>query len=115
MTEQTAQTNGNLDQIEASLMNVAREMNSKLPPRNHNEGSPRFVALADKLYDAAIEAARQQVTRAENLLREVELEAEQVRDKAKARWEQIQTLERDLEDMSSEMLQSFSRYNGGKK
>lgn len=82
-------------------------------PRHHNEGVPRFVELADKLYDAAIEAAKRQVNRAESLLHEIELEAEQVRGKAKQRWLEIQELERNLEDMSAEMLQTFGR-NGGK-
>jgi predicted ATPase len=83
-------------------------------PRHHNEGVPRFVELTDKLYDAAIEAARRQVTRAEGLLHQIEAEAEETRSKAKNRWIEIQELERNLEDMSAELLQSFARYNGVK-
>jgi dsDNA-specific endonuclease/ATPase MutS2 len=108
--------------IEAALKGVTRDLNSRQqapqstsPPRHHNEGAPRFIDLTNKLYDAAIEAGRRQVMRAESLLREIEAEAEAQRAQAKTRWEQLQRLERDLEDMSSELLQSFQRYNGDKK
>jgi hypothetical protein len=108
------------NRIEAVLKGVARDLNSKAPtrpepPRNplhHNQGVPRFVELTDKLYDAAIEAGKRQVTRAENLLKQIEAEAEEARARAKARWDDLQKLERDLEDMSSDLLQSFQRYNG---
>ena len=104
------------EQLETALRGANKEINAAYaPPRHHNEGAPRFVALADKLYEAAIEAARHQVSRAENLLAEVEREAEMIRGKAKIKWDEVQTLERDLEDMSSELLQSFARYNGAVK
>jgi len=116
MDEQKQATDTN--RIEAALKGVARDLNSKPPTRpapparHHNEGPPRFVELTDKLFDAAIEAGKQQVTRAQNLLKQIEGEAEEARARAKARWDDLQKLERDLEDMSSELLQSFSRYNG---
>src|SRR5262245_42947546 len=106
------------NRIEAALKGVARDLNSKPPqtrpavPLHHNQGVPRFVELTDKLYDAAIEAGKRQVQLAENLLKQIEHEAEQARTNAKERWDQLQQLERNLEDMSSELLQSFARYNG---
>jgi signal transduction histidine kinase len=110
-----ADTAHDISRVEAALKGVARDLNARppnKPPLHHNQGVPRFVELTDKLYDAAIEAARRQVTRAEGLLHQIEAEAEEQRAKAKARWEELQKLERDLEDMSSELLQSFQRYNG---
>lgn len=104
-----------ISRVEAALKGVTRDLNARAPakpPLHHNQGVPRFVELTDKLYDAAVEAARRQVVRAENLLHEIEAEAEAQRAKAKARWDDLQKLERDLEDMSSELLQSFARYNG---
>lgn len=83
--------------------------------RGRNEPMPRFVELADKLFDAAIEAAKHQVVRAQNLLQQIEAEAATTRAKARQRWEDLQSLERDLEDMSSELLQTFNRHNGAKK
>jgi hypothetical protein len=112
--QQTPETS----RVEAALKGITRELNSKgvrpapLAVRSHNEGVPRFVELTDKLFDAAIEAAQRQVTRAQNLLKQIESEAEEARNKAKTRWEELQQLERDLEDMSSEMLQSFNRHKG---
>ncbi len=109
-----ADTAHDISRVEAALKGVTRDLNSKAPkpPLHHNQGVPRFVELTDKLYDAAVEAARRQVVRAENLLKEIEAEAEAQRARAKARWDDLQKLERDLEDMSSELLQSFARYNG---
>lgn len=106
--------------LAAQLKGVTREINEAtksrmLAPRYHNEGVPRFVELTDKLYDAAIEAGKRQVVRAENLLKQIEGEAEEARARAKARWDELQQLERNLEDMSSELLQSFARYNGSNK
>jgi hypothetical protein len=83
--------------------------------RGRNEPPPHFVELADKLYDAALEAAKRQVIRAEALVRKIEIEAEQARTKAKQLHDECQRMERDLEDLSSDMLQCFGRYNGGGK
>lgn len=106
------------EQLANQLNSVTKDINNATPraqhPRHHNEGVPHFVELTDKLYDAAVEAARRQVTRAESLLAQIEAEAEETRAKAKRRWLEIQELERNLEDMSAELLQSFARYNGVK-
>jgi dsDNA-specific endonuclease/ATPase MutS2 len=118
MEDTMAQAPNDADQgrIEAALKGVARDLNARqAPPRHHNEGVPRFVELTDKLYDAAVEAGKRQVVRAENLLKQIEAEAEEQRAKAKGRWEELQKLERDLEDMSGELLQSFARFNGSQK
>jgi len=104
--------------LEATDQAVARANRAEAELRTRelrNEPLPHFVDLSNRLYDAAIAAAKQQVARAENLLRQIEAEAELVRQNAKERWHEIQELERNLEDMSSEMLQSFGRYNGVRK
>jgi chromosome segregation ATPase len=98
--------------LAAQLKGTTRELNAASPPRHHNEGLPRFVDLADKLYDAAIESAKRQVNRAENLLKQIEQEADDTRQRVRAKWHEIQELERNLEDMSSELLQTFGRHNG---
>jgi hypothetical protein len=110
--DQASQVDGRLA---AQLKGVAREINNasalrSRPPKHHNEGAPRFVELTERLYDAALEAANQQVIRAENLRNRIQQEAEVARSAAKARWQELQELERNLEDMSSEMLQAFKRY-----
>jgi uncharacterized coiled-coil DUF342 family protein len=101
-------------QLRAATDEINSATQNEPLPRHHNEGPPRFVTLANQLYDAAVQAAQQQVTRAENLLHQIEQEAAQVRTNAERRWDEIQALERDLEDMGSKMIQNFTRYNGGK-
>src|SRR5262245_3576477 len=117
MEEQKQPMNAPDGKLAAQLKGVTREINEAtkqrmLAPRHHNEGVPRFVDLTDKVWDAAIEAAKRQVLRAEKMLKQIEAESEEARARAKARWEEQQKLERDLEDMSSELLQTFNRYNG---
>ena len=97
------------------LAGKMEKITADINTHGRNEALPHFVSLADKLYDAALEVAKRQVQRAEALVRQIELEAESARHRAKTLWEDCQSLERDLEDMSSDVLQSFSRYNGARK
>jgi hypothetical protein len=100
--------------LRESFLKAAKEINATNPPPPppRNEPESHFVSLTNRLTEAMLEAAHKQVTRAENLYHQVELECEDLRQRAKARWEEIQKLERDLEDYSTEFLQTSAKFNG---
>jgi hypothetical protein len=99
--------------LRESFLKAAKEINAtNPPPPPRNEPESHFVSLTNRLTEAMLEAAHKQVTRAENLYHQVELECEDLRQRAKARWEEIQKLERDLEDYSTEFLQTSAKFNG---
>jgi dsDNA-specific endonuclease/ATPase MutS2 len=101
--------------IADALKIMAKEVNSRQPPRHHNEGLPHFVKLSRSLGEALIEIAQQQVNAAENHLIETKQWVENMQREAQEKWEEMQKLERKFEDYRSYVLQANDRFNGDKK
>ena len=77
-----------------------------LPPAHHNQEDmgDRFSTLTDKLCEYRLEVAKQLVVKAENHLKQVEAEVQEIRVNAKRKWEEYQALMRMLEDVTSESM-----------
>lgn len=96
------------------LTRATDDINRNPPPTHNQEDSgERFVILSDKLGDAMLEAARSQLTLAENHYRECEKFVEDLRHDIKRKWEEYQALVRKLEDFSVEILEAHKKFHNG--
>lgn len=124
MNDQTRETRDSLTSVLAS---ASRELNEQTkavaapqpsasahpPSHNQEDSGERFVLLSDHLGEVMLEAARAQLTLAENHVREVEAFVEELRHNIKKKWTEYQELVRRLEDFSTEILEAHRRFHNG--
>lgn len=74
------------------------------PPEN------RFMTVSDRLTELLLETARAHLTRAENHVKQVELEVAAIKERSKRMWEQLEAYNKELDEYSHEAIQIHERF-----
>ena len=94
------------DQAVKQAVTVANQQ-----PRQNAPPEYRFMQLTDDCCDALLEAARNQLTMAENNMKQAELHAQKMREDAKRRWQEYENYVRGLEDFGQTLLSARDKFH----
>jgi hypothetical protein len=106
--------NDQQDSLKTILSRATEDLN-RLPPTTHNQEDigDRFSSLTDKLIEARIEVARQLLITAENHLKMVTQECEELRVSMGHKWDEYKRLLRMMEDAGAATLEVSRRLQNG--